>query len=306
MVVVTLLVISLAFNVVLVTAIFWFGLGNSGPVGGPVALELIRDVLSIVSWPVVVLIIVAILMLSNGVAGRVGRLFGGFRSIKFGPGGAEFVLSEEGAKEAERTARETFEGYRREAVGEFEHMVKSHELREKLGRVLKADGVLEICNLTAITDFRCTVHVPDVVFADLLYQITDYYPRGKGAGRLFSIRYGNIGRAWRLVESQIGGSVTTDPKKLIREWGMTQEEAEGADKTRQSFASIILRDKEDSPVGIFHMDAPMEKVFGLNKGAEAKLQSAIVLACEKHGLTVALSLMRADLLKRAPLIKLDE
>ena len=49
--------------------------------------------------------------------------------------------------------------------------------------------------------YRATVHIPDVLFSDTLYQLLDYWPKGKGGGRRFSARFGILGLAWRLEES---------------------------------------------------------------------------------------------------------
>jgi hypothetical protein len=88
-----------------------------------------------------------------------------------------------------------------------------------------------------ISTFRCTIHVSDILFADDLYQLLNHYPRsgGSGVGRRFSVRYGIIGRAWRLNQHQGEGDARAESKEdLVRYWGMTQEEAEAISRHRPS------------------------------------------------------------------------
>ena len=312
---------SLVLGGLLVLLGWWIGwsAGNSAVVSSthpavatsppstlPSSLDWTRDLLSIVlSWPVVVLLILGSLMVSGAAAHRMSRVLSGFRSVKL-PGGIEVVLSEEGAKEAARTSRETFEGYRAEAVAEFDRLARVHNIRNKVEGVLRSERVRGVTNVDDLPGFRCTVHVPDAVFADTLYQLIDYYPRGGGAGRVWSIRYGIMGRAWRLDETQIEASVPSEELQLIERWGMTREEAAAAGQGRQSFAAIVLKDEERNSVGLFYMDAKDEMVFGSTRPRRARLETAVREASREYGLTSALSATRFSLLRRSPFIQLHE
>src|SRR4029077_20924802 len=119
-----------------------------------------------------------------------------------------------------------------------------------------------------IKDLRCTLHVPDILFADTLYQLVDYYPRWGGRGRPFSSRFGIIGLCWRSREDQIQGAVPIDPQELVRKWGMTHEEAVASGGGRQSFLALLLSDVSDTHVAILYMDATEKDAFGADTGEE--------------------------------------
>jgi hypothetical protein len=69
-------------------------------------------------------------------------------------------------------------------------------------------AVLAAHDVDMARPIRGTIHVPDIIFKEYLYQLTKYYvltengSRVEGSpGRRFSMRFGIIGRAWRLKES---------------------------------------------------------------------------------------------------------
>jgi len=112
--------------------------------------------------------------------------------------------------------------------------------------------------------FRGTIHVPDIVFKEYLYQLTKYYvltengTSVEGApGRRFSMRFGIIGRARRLKESEGVGYALPDAtaavvaaviqppaepprldpetKELIKNWGMFEEEAQPGSRGKPAY-----------------------------------------------------------------------
>ena len=79
----------------------------------------------------------------------------------------------------------------------------------------------------AAPDFRLTVHIPDIVSADQLFQFTEYFgPDGRPTstgkvGRTLSVRYGVIGRAWRSGIPELAGDViSSEDRDYMRMIGL--------------------------------------------------------------------------------------
>lgn len=257
-------------------------------------------------WPVVVLIIVLFLMFSRNGSRRISEIFRGFKSVKMF--GAEFVLTEEGRQQVTQSAREAFHTYRSQAKAEYDRLVGVNNIRGKLEQVIssvevKSNG--ELIKIKEIEDIRFTIHVPDAIFAETMYQLLDYYPRGGGRGRTWSIRYGILGKAWRSGESFTVETVPTTEEELIRDWGMTKEEATAAGQGRKSFSCVILYNEENTAVGAFYMDVLKEKAFGAMECSELdQFHKNIILACEKSGLIAGLDNISRELLARGPRINI--
>lgn len=242
-------------------------------------------------------------MFSRNGSRRLSEIFRGFRSVKLF--GAEFVLNEESARQVKQSAHEAFHTYRSQAKVEYDRLAGVYGLREKLEQVVPSLRLANGQKLTDIKKLRCTIHVPDVVFAETMYQLVDYYGMPGGRGRTWSFRYGILGKAWRLGKSQTQGSVPTDKDQLIHEWGMTREEAATAGQDRQSFSCVILRDDDNTPVGVFYMDAPTTDAFDASSPRELKqFHENVLTACKKNGLTAGLANLRRELLALSPLINI--
>lgn len=142
-------------------------------------------------------------------------------------------------------------------------------------------------------NFRCTIHVEDFLLNDRLYQLMDYYPSGVNtAGRVFSIRYGVIGKAYRSGKPQIKGDLLERDKRkdlneleIIRvialEWGLTIQEARNVMKY-PSYCAVPLRHEERS-ICVFYMDSTSAHAFGTTDD-DRELVKAIEEAAEKTGL----------------------
>ncbi len=270
---------------------------GSEKVNTPVWLEVLKV---IITWPFVFAFAVLYFALSKLAPYKLARILKPFRSLKLF--GTEFVLSEEVGGDAEQS----IEIYRKQVKRQFDTLVEVYDIRGKLEAVM--DDVERALNgRKKVADLRCTIHVPDILFADTLYQLLDYFPRGVGRGRTFSSRFGIIGLCWRSREPQIRGSVQTDPKILVRDWGMTHEQAVASGEGRQSFAAVPLRDESGSPVAIFYLDAKDKNVFGDDNG-EGFRTDLIAAISEGHGkvLTASLVKMRDALKDRRPAIRIHE
>lgn len=155
--------------------------------------------------------------------------------------GVELTLDPQAAREIRAKSTALVLGdYERKADGE----VRKLRVWAKFAQI-----VADVVRPLAQHDFRSTIHIQDVLEPESLYQLVEYIyvsePQGhpKTRGRRNSIRFGIIGRAWRLGRSEYDATVTTDVAELVKVWGMTQDEAARAGRGRQSFAVVLLRDR---------------------------------------------------------------
>lgn len=224
------------------------------------------------AWPLVAIFIFWYLFKAHSAPDRVAQLFKPFKSLELGP--AKFQLSDE----VKASLEETFAKYRKQVKEQYDQSVKKKSLDEKLAQLLDSQSkiMLDIDkarkDLTperpTLQDYRCTIHVPDLLFAETFYQLLEYFPRQSGLekrGRTWSYRFGFIGKVWRTKTSNLQGTVPTNIDELINNWGMTRLEAEAAGKDRPSFLAVLLKHNE-VPVGLFYMDSMEENAFGRKEG----------------------------------------
>ena len=273
----------------------------------------ITELLISLIWPIFILIIFLYIFYSKKGYQYLINLLKSFKSIKMF--GTEFVLSEKLSEEVGVDAEKAFELYRKQTKREYNRFVEIYGLRQKVENVIESNKVSKALDnedkkkITEIPDFRCTIHVPDILFRETLYQLIDYYPGGGGRGRTWSVRFGIIGRVWRSGNSETQGNVPKDREKLISRWGMTKEEALKFGQGRRSFACVVLKHNESEtavgiPVGIFYLDSTKENAFGSDEENFPKLHQAILEESKNCGLTNDLDKLRKELLNRSPLIKI--
>lgn len=251
-------------------------------------------ILNAIAWPAAAVVVVCLLGFVQGASQRIGEIFGIFQSVKLF--GAELVLSEKGV----RTAREAIPAYKKQVREAFDGWVAQGDLQAKLAAAMLDTSPL-LQRLASVSGFRCTVHVPDVLFSDTLYQLLDYFPSGGGAGRTKSTRFGIIGKVWRSRQAELRGDVSTEPKRLISEWGMTPEEAVAAGTGRQSFACTPLQ-HERAAVAVVYMDAPARDAFTFTNGDEVARE--VQTSFDSTKLTEAIAEMRKALLGKGPIIRI--
>ncbi len=107
------------------------------------------------------------------------------------------------------------------------------------------------------------------------------------------MRFGIIGRAWRLKESVgKGDAVSGNPRrKLIEEWGMFEEEAMSGSHARPAYLCVILRSQDDIQ-GLLFIDSETLNAFGTDPVAQ---QVADALA--NHSTCVSLAAAVAETMK---------
>jgi len=272
-------------------------------VGPPATLDrlaglTIKELLIAFAWPLMAAAVVLYALGTEQGRLQLSGFIKQFRSVKLP--GLEFVVGDE----LKQTAEEAFRFHREQIKKQFDIGAQRQGVRETVTRLLENDiDPFFRAHLEDVPEYRCTVHVPDLLFADSLYQLIDYVPSGAGArGRAWSVRYGMMGKQWRLGKSA-RDEVTSNVDDLIRDWGMTRSEAQGAGKRSNSLVCVILRSQTGEPVGIFYMDAAKPCAFGPEDQTE-NLLAEIENACLKHGLTDALSRLQDDLRRQAPLIQI--
>lgn len=280
--------------------------GESG-----VFIAIIDGIKSVPAWPLVVLSMFLFLVLSKTASARIANLFKPFRSIKVA--GTELTFQkEEEAYEFKKRFEDTIQLSRKEAQRLFDHKVKVNRINEKMRDIIEnklSDKYIKeylggSYNHFAFSNFRFTIHVQDILFENRLYQLVDYYPGGgeKKRGRTLSIRFGIIGRAWRSGEPQLDGQVKGTEEALVDKWGMTKEEAKKAGLGRKTFICIILRDKENTAVGIFYGDCEEEQSDLKNEDLKRKIIQLITQSAHDNKLITSLASLNKELREVSPLI----
>ncbi len=254
--------------------------------------------LDVLVWP---LVAVAALVALFTPAGRavvrplIQRIHG-FKAF-----GVELDFTESSATEVRESLEDAFKTYRADVQGQFDRLTRQHNIDSLRGQVLSA--IRRKIKDQVWHDFRCTIHVQDLLFSEALYQLLDYAPTGQGRGRVFPVRFGILGKAWRAGKSQAQGQVSTDPGVLIFDWGMTSEEATAAGRGRKSFACVVLRDENRIPVGVLYFDSNHEYAFG----KQAEMEQFVEFV-EDHarecGLTGALQKLVEEGRKGGPQVRM--
>jgi hypothetical protein len=260
------------------------------------------------AWPLVAIFIFWYLFKAQSAPDRVAQLFRPFKSVELFS--AKFKLSDE----VKASLEETFAKYRKQVKEQYDQSVKKKSLDEKLKQLLDSQSTIMTAvdaarkaitpNRPALQDHRCTIHVPDLLFAETFYQLLDYLPRQADEvtrGRTWSYRFGFIGRVWRSEASDLQGTVSTNINELINNWGMTKEEAAAAGKGRKSFLGVLLRHNE-VPVGLFYMDSKEENAFGQKENTT--LFTTIEAELKRLDIIKDLAAIKEDLSGQSPKIRI--
>jgi hypothetical protein len=253
-----------------------------------------------VAWPIIALIGLILLFLTQQGSALLDKLPGRVKRVS--AFGVELELNVETSTVVRENAEETFSAYRTRIAREFDRLIHINAVND-LRREVVENYVVNALQPSAKRTFRCTIHVPDVLFEEAMYQLLDYYPKGGGRGRAFSLRFGIVGRTWRLGDSQIQGSVDPGTRALVENWGMTSQEAAAAGQGRRSFASVLLRDDTGVQVAVFYIDAQEENAFG-TEDQERDLAAAVEEGARENGLTAVVASVSKEMRQRGPSIRL--
>lgn len=262
------------------------------------------------SWPLTVLIIALSFLVwitySTAAKPFLLTLFGRIRRIS--AFGVEFDLTPRAAVQTRTNVETGFDELRGKIKRQFDMLIDSESLNSKLLSVAENVVYPRLSSDDAKRSYRCTIHIQDILFEDALYQLLDYYPQGGGRGRTRSIRFGIIGRAARLNQSDIQSDVTTNSEKLIEAWSMTPGEVAIVGRDRRSFAAVPLYDSSRTLLGIFYVDARPSNAWAdppLDVPApDHPLCEAIVAGADQYGLIKALSIVVTKMRETGPRIRI--
>ena len=252
-------------------------------------------------WPTIVAVLLGCLVATGELKNMVGRL------RKVSGAGLDFEFSEDGAPKTRQTFEESFATIRRQLRREFDRLARIHNLAEKRQTVVRETLAPLLLGLHpgASPSYRCTVHVPDPLFQDHLYQLLDYYPDGGGRGRSFSIRVGLIGLVWRAGRS-LESQDLVDEAELIGKWGMTAAEADASRASgRRSFIGVLLTDLYGVQVGVVYLDSKSPETFGRTPLERQTVIEAIASGCREKGLTANLATAVREMRRKSPEIDLE-
>ena len=264
-------------------------------------LEDATNLVQVLIWPLLVGGVLAWIALTPAGAALVAGLVGRVRTVNLF--GVSLDLSKASATRAKQKIEEVFADYRTRIQREFDRQVSIYKVDEQR-RKLVEDFIWDSLGSEFRKDFRCTIHVPDILFKDALYQLLDYYPEGGGRGRTFPSRFGILGRCFRAEKDQYQAHVPTDPKELINEWGMNSQEATAAGRGRHSFACFVINRAEHQPIlGILYMDTKEGAAFG--EGDIADIMPRIQEGITATGLASALESVGREMRQRGPSIQLS-
>lgn len=267
----------------------------------PAWVEFVRAV----AWPFVALVAILGFLFSGTLQGWLVELIRRLRKVS--ALGVDVELSEQVSTQVRELTGDAFGAFRRRVMTEFDRLVHTYKIDEKRRRLIDeyVRPLLERRNPHRLPDLRSTIHVEDVLFTETLYQLLDYYPPSTGRrGRALSIRFGILGKAWRSRTDQVEGRVPVDRDELIRDWGMTWDEAAWAGHGRKSFACVVLQDQHRTPVCVVYVDSSEEDAFGANEHERKELAETIHKGSEELGLISDIAEMTRDLRARSPHISL--
>ncbi len=263
------------------------------------------------AWPAVVALAALVVFRTPGGAQLIRSVFAQIQRVSVA--GVEVDLSETAAKQVNADFQSTFQEYRKQINSEYDRQVRIMGIEEKLASaVQKAMKTTYGDDLTKHPPgYRCTLHVPDALFADHLYQLVEYYPyQGPDIkrGRTLSKRYGMIGRTWRFKDTeppyQQEGNVFEGQKNVfVDKWAMTPGEAEYAAKQGYTaLVSVLLKEeKSNVAVGILYFDSKMANAFGRDTKPDDFAMAALHQAKECE-LTTSIAEIGRSMLKVGPSI----
>jgi hypothetical protein len=216
-------------------------------VATPLSVELVNAAV----WPIVVLVCVGVLFTKSGkdLLSRITH----FKA----PGGLEFDLQPENAGEVKVSLEKNFAEYRAVVKKRFDRLISQYDivrLRDKIAEEI----IRPTCRKDA--EIRCVIYVRDVLLEDALYALTDYYPSGKEAGKVYSIRFGIIGRQWRLRKGVYEPSVDVERNTLVHNWGMTTVEA--VKRTWYESCVVAMLKYKGMEQGLLFVGSNKKEAFG--------------------------------------------
>ena len=271
------------------------------------ALAWIVALFSLITWPTVALAALLFVARSSHFQAVSSNLLRRTNKLKLWD--VEVELSAESAKQLNASASETFEAYRAQANRELIRLARRYDVALNLRQFLRADLPLALPGGTAYTipfrsaTVRATLYIEDILFRDALWQVVDYVPNdGKPtSGRVFSQRFGIIGRAWRMGVHLAEDAAAHSESDMVRDWGMTYSEVQIGSRRRPSYMCLVLREKnaaggwrDGAPIALFYVDTDRSGAFGPADQADA-INAELARRLQEHPLLDKLQALRDEL-----------
>lgn len=226
------------------------------------------------TWPVAA-VVIAYLVLGSGLLHSLfPELAKRVRSFEFLGVGFELSAQIRELRKESHDLQKLIPSIQDSTAKTLKQHVEDMRLVPAVGKLVKSVAE-EIRKLNANFDpegCRATIHIQDLLFADRLLQLLDYFDAkgeqrpGQTAGRSFSIRRGIIGRVWRSGIPEIAGVLPsaetqegTNEQNIARIWGLTLDEAEWA-KKYPSYICVPFG-YSDNQRALFYMDSIRENAF---------------------------------------------
>lgn len=248
----------------------------------PLVVYLSQIVKSLFPWPILVLSALAL------IAWGPDKLRELIAALRFEVAGVKF----EGLASAPEKFKKEFADVQRitaktndeleqayHAASEYAEQLRAkHKIDLAVARISKT--IYDCIGVDCPDDFRVTVYIPDLLFEDRLYQLTEYYNKEghpiteNRAGRVYSIRYGIIGRVWRSGVPEVEGRLISEEDQnlikdqndiaelerfIARRWGLTLEEAAKV-RPYNSYGAIRI-DGGGIPRGLVFFDSKKKDAF---------------------------------------------
>lgn len=198
-------------------------------------------------------------VLSDRVENRLQNIFRGADRVDL------FGVEISFTSEAKEKADEVFDRFREKRDEILDHSAKARNIKQKLDNLMEGEvsnKLQELNREDGPPQVRATIHVEDILFADSLYQLVDYYGENEGRktrGRTFTIRYGIIGRAWRFQESLSAGEMGSNQEQLILKYGLKPDEASrSSGSPKKTFIAHVIKNEGDRKLGILFIDSKAE------------------------------------------------
>ncbi|MGO8846815.1 MAG: hypothetical protein ACLQFI_16060 [Methylocella sp.] len=274
------------------------------------------EFISAVAWPGAIILIIVFVFLLVALNGAIQRLFGIAASVvqKIEIAGVKLEIDTSVVDEVKKFIGGSLQQLVKKAEAQYEKTASAASVEDRL-RLVVREGLRDILTQHSLgvrpDGLRATIHVPDIVFKDYMYQLVNYYPRSanrsKTAGRRLSQRFGIVGRAWRLGRSMGRGKAISGPDasdQLISFWGMQQDEADDQSHLlRPANVCVMLIDAQDNDnrVGLLYVDSTQPDAFGVNPPqlAPAGVREAAAAAALQAAQTVAQAAVHAAALQTA-------
>lgn len=140
--------------------------------------------------------------------------------------------------------------------------VLNFNIFEKYKRLLAQLQLLyKICQFKPTDNVRCTYHVP--CFRRWFFQIFGYIPFNLGGGRFFLKHKGIIGKSFMNYESRTVNfkDVNEYRKRMIEEFGYSEEEIKKRRDDRRSYLCHPLIDEKNKLHGLIYFDSSTPFLF---------------------------------------------